>query len=117
MTESLISELYYGRVSPSETITLRGDSEYESLSRLQAVQSEKIMNILPREAREDYDKLQSVESAIQELYLKENFISGFKLGISLLSEALAGADALMLAKPLFKNSTIFGHFPSDGNGG
>ena len=91
MNKSLLQQLYDGEVYPAEQIVPKG-TQYRELSRKLGEEKQYIGEQLSASDRERLEKIQNLSGEIASLYGYENFFHGFRLGVGLMMEALAGRN-------------------------
>ena len=89
--ESIIQELYYGNITPSEHGYCR-TGEYAHILKLVARNEEKLAETLTEAQKETFEKFKDGTAELNGMMEVTAFTIGFKLGLRLTAEALAGSD-------------------------
>ena len=94
MTKNILERLFEGEINPSESIGLDNLELLEIYEHL-AIEKPKLLDKLSDSVREDMEHLDELIDNAKYIYSKECFIYGFKLGITLLVDALSDKDSLL----------------------
>jgi len=94
MTKKILEHLFDGELNPSENIGLDNSELLEIYEQL-AIEKPKLLEKLPDSIREDMERVDELVDQAKYIYSKECFIYGFKLGITLLVDALSDKDSLL----------------------
>ena len=90
--ESIIEELYYGNITPSER-SFRRTGEYAHILQLITRNEEKLTEALTEAQKETFEKFKDGTSEISSMTEVTAFTLGFKLGLRLTAEAfISGND-------------------------
>ena len=89
--ESIIEELYYGNITPSER-SYRRTGEYADILHLITRHEEKLTETLTEAQKETYEKFKDSTSEICSMTEVTAFSLGFKLGLRLTAESFIGSD-------------------------
>ena len=89
--ESIIEELYYGNIAPSEC-SYRRAGEYAHILQLVARNEEKLTETLTEAQKETFEKFKDGTSEISSMTEVTAFTLGFKLGLRLTAEAFIGSE-------------------------
>ena len=89
--ESIIEELYYGNITPSER-SFRRTGEYAHILQLVIRNEEKLTETLTEAQKETFEKFKDGTSEISSMTEVTAFTLGFKLGLRLTAEAFIGSD-------------------------
>lgn len=89
--ESIIEELYYGNISPSER-SCRRSGEYAHILQLVTQNEEKLTEALTEAQKETFDKFKDGTSELNGMTEITAFSLGFKLGLRLTAEAFIGGN-------------------------
>ena len=94
MDKSIIQHLFDGEVNPSEII---GTSNDELLKIYEKLGKEKpeLIDKLPRGILARFEHIEELDDKAQEIYNRECFVYGFKLGAMLILEVLSSKDDLV----------------------
>ena len=90
--ESIIGELYYGNITPSER-SYRKTGEYAHILQLVTRNEEKLMQTLTEAQKETFEKFKDGTSELNGMTEVTAFTLGFKLGLRLTAEAFIGVDS------------------------
>lgn len=88
--ESIIEELYYGNIAPSEH-SYRRTGEYAHILKIVARHEEKLTEMLTEAQKETFEKFKDSTSEISSMTEVTAFTLGFKLGLRLTAEAFIGS--------------------------
>lgn len=89
--ESIIEELYYGNITPSER-SYRRTGEYAHILQLVTRNEEKLTETLTEAQKETFEKFKDSTSDISSMTEVTAFTLGFKLGLRLTAEAFIGGN-------------------------
>ncbi len=89
--ESIIEELYYGNITPSER-SYRRTGEYAHILQLITRHEEKLTETLTEAQKETFEKFKDSTSEISSMTEVTAFSLGFKLGLRLTAESFIGSD-------------------------
>lgn len=89
--ESIIAELFYGNITPSERSYCK-TGEYAHILQLVTRNEEKLAETLTDAQKETFEKFKDGTSEISSMTEITAFTLGFKLGLRLTAEALVGSD-------------------------
>ena len=89
--ESIIEELYYGNITPSER-SYRRTGEYAHILQLVTRNEEELTQTLTKSQKETFEKFKDGTSEISSMTEVTAFTLGFKLGLRLTAEAFIGGD-------------------------
>ena len=90
--ESIIEELYYGNIAPSEC-SYRRAGEYAHILQLVARNEEKLTETLTEAQKEIFKKFKDNTSELCSMSEVTAFTLGFKLGLRLTAEAFIGGNS------------------------
>ena len=90
--ESIIEELYYGNIAPSE-YSYRRAGEYEHILQLVARNEEKLTEMLTEAQKEIFEKFKDGTSELSGMTEVTAFTIGFELGLRLTAEAFICGDS------------------------
>lgn len=90
--ESIIEELFYGNIIPSERSFLR-TGEYAHILQLVAQNEEKLTETLTEAQKETFEKFKDGTSELNGMTEVTAFTLGFKLGMRLTAEAFIGGNS------------------------
>ena len=90
--ESIIEELYYGNITPSER-SFRRTGEYAHILQLVTRNEEKLTETLTEAQKETFEKFKDSTSEISSMTEVTAFTLGFKLGLRLTAETFIGGDS------------------------
>ena len=90
--ESIIEELYYGNITPSER-SFRRTGEYAHILQLITRNEEKLTEALTEAQKETFEKFKDSTSEISSMTEVTAFTLGFKLGLRLTAEAFIGGNS------------------------
>ena len=93
MSKSILRQLYEGEIYPSENIGI-DNPQIQKAYGVVAVEKERFMKSLSESSREDFNRLDDLQGESAALYAYESFVHGYKLGITLLIEALSDSKGL-----------------------
>ena len=94
MTKSILERLFDGELNPAESIGLDNSELLEIYEQL-AIKKPKLLEKLPDSIREDMECVDELVDQAKYIYSKECFSYGFKLGITLLVDALSDKESLL----------------------
>ena len=90
--ESIIGDLYYGNITPSER-SFRRAGEYAHILQLITRNEEKLTETLTEAQKETFEKFKDGTSELNDMTEVTAFTLGFKLGLRLTAEAfISGND-------------------------
>ena len=89
--ESLIEELYYGNITPSER-SYRRTGEYAHILQLVTRNEEELTQTLTKSQKETFEKFKDGTSELNGMTEETAFTLGFKLGLRLTAEAFIGEN-------------------------
>ena len=89
--ESIIEELYYGNITPSER-SFRRTGEYAHILQLITRNEEKLTEALTEAQKETFEKFKDGTSELNGMTEITAFTLGFKLGLRLTAEAFIGSE-------------------------
>ena len=90
--ESIIEELYYGNITPSER-GYRSTGEYAHILQLIARNEEKRTETLTEAQKETFEKFKDNTSEISSMTEVTAFTLGFKLGLRLTAESFISGNS------------------------
>ena len=90
--QSIIAELFYGNITPSER-SYRRTGEYAYILQLVARNEEKLTEALTKAQKETFEKFNDCTSENSSMTEVTAFTLGFKLGLRLTAEAFIGGDS------------------------
>ena len=90
--ESIIEELYYGNIAPSEH-SYRRTGEYAHILKIVARHEEKLTDTLTEAQKETFEKFKDGTSELSSMTEVTAFTIGFKLGLRLTAEAFIGGNS------------------------
>ncbi len=85
--QSVIKELWYGRICPQEAEGLK-KPELKELQEYMSRHRENLEKTMTEEQKEIYERFMDCRNEYDELVDEEMFTYGFKLGIKLMTEAV-----------------------------
>ena len=89
--ESIIAELFYGNITPSER-SYRRTGEYAHILQLVTRNEEKLTETLTEAQKKTFEKFKDSTSEISSMTEVTAFTLGFKLGLRLTAEAFIGGN-------------------------
>ena len=89
--ESIIAELFYGNITPSER-SYRRTGEYAHILQLVTRNEEELTQTLTEAQKETFEKFKDGTSELNGITEVTAFTLGFKLGLRLTVEAFIGGD-------------------------
>lgn len=95
--KSILEELYYGNISPDETV-ISTDPEYRPLNRKISEAVENWKNRLSEQDFEDLEELLYLCTQADSMQTRAAFLHGFKLGSAILIEVMTGKEELVRHK-------------------
>lgn len=90
--ESIIEELFYGNIIPSER-SFRRTGEYANILQLVTRNEEKLAETLTEVQKETFEKFKDGTSELNGMTEVTAFTLGFKLGMRLTAEAFIGGNS------------------------
>ena len=90
--ESIIAELFYGNIAPSEH-SYRRTGEYAHILKIVARHEEKLTETLTEAQKETFEKFKDGTSELSSMTEVTAFTIGFKLGLRLTAEAFIGGNS------------------------
>ena len=90
--ESIIAELFYGNITPSER-SFRRTGEYAHVLQLVTRNEEKLTQTLTEAQKENFEKFKDSTSELNGMTEVTAFTLGFKLGLRLTAEAFISGDS------------------------
>lgn len=94
---SIIEEIYYGNISPSDRDIIRGGT-YSHILNLVTRNDDELVQMLTQAQQETFDKFKDCVSELGDKNEMVSFVLGFKLGIRLALEAMISIDGIMESK-------------------
>lgn len=88
---SIIEELYYGNISPTDRDIIRGGT-YSHILNLVTRNEEKLTETLTEAQKETFKKFKDGTSELSSMTEVTAFTIGFKLGLRLTAEAFIGGN-------------------------
>ena len=88
---SIIEELYYGNISPTDRDIVRGGA-YAHLLNLETRNEDELMQTLTQAQQETFEKFKDCASELGDKNEMMSFALGFKLGMRLAVEAMISMD-------------------------
>ena len=89
--ESIIAELFYGNITPSERSYCK-TGEYAHILQLVTRNEEKLTETLSEPQKETFEKFKDGTSELSSMTEVTAFTIGFKLGLRLTAEAFIGGN-------------------------
>ena len=89
--ESIIAELFYGNITPSERSYCK-TGEYAHILQLVTRNEEKLTETLSEAQKETFEKFKDGTSELSSMTEVAAFTIGFKLGLRLTAEAFIGGN-------------------------
>ena len=89
--ESIIAELFYGNITPSERSYCK-TGEYAHILQLVTRNEEKLTDTLTEAQKETFEKFKDGTSELSSMTEVTAFTIGFKLGLRLTAEAFIGGN-------------------------
>ena len=90
--ESIIGELYYGNITPSER-SYRRTGEYAHILQLVTRNEEELTQTLTEAQKETFEKFKDGAAELNGITEVTAFTLGFKLGLRLTAEAFISGDS------------------------
>ena len=90
--ESIIAELFYGNITPSER-SFRRTGEYAHIPQLVTRNEEKLTETLTEAQKETFEKFKDGTSELNGMTEVTAFTLGFKLGLRLTAEAFISGNS------------------------
>ena len=90
--ESIIAELFYGNITPSER-SYRKAREYAHILQLVTRNEENLTETLTEAQKETFEKFKDGTSELSSMTEVTAFTLGFKLGLQLTAEALISSNS------------------------
>ena len=94
---SIIEEIYYGNISPSDRDIIRGGT-YSHILNLVTRNDDELVQMLTQAQQETFDKFKDCVSELGDKNEMVSFVLGFKLGMRLALEAMISIDGIMESK-------------------
>ena len=88
---SIIEELYYGNISPTDRDVVKGGA-YSHILQLLTRNEEALMETLTQTQQETFEKFKDCASELGDKNEMMSFVLGFKLGMRLAVEAMINID-------------------------
>ena len=88
---SIIEELYYGNISPSDRNIVKGGT-YSHILNLLTRNEDELVQTLTQAQRETFEKFKDCASELNDKNEMTSFVLGFKLGMRLAMEAMISID-------------------------
>ena len=88
---SIIEELYYGNISPTDRDVVKGGA-YSHILQLLTRNEEALMETLTQTQQETFEKFKDCASELGDKNEMMSFVLGFKLGMRLAGEAMISID-------------------------
>ena len=88
---SIIEELYYGNISPTDRDIIRGGS-YSHILNLVTRNEDELVQTLTQAQQETFEKFKDCASELGDQNETMSFVLGFKLGMRLAVEAIISMD-------------------------
>ena len=93
MNTNILQQLFDGKIYPSENIGI-DNPQIQKANGIVADEKERFISGLSESSREDFNRLDDLQGESAALYAYESFVHGYKLGITLLIEALSDSKGL-----------------------
>ena len=90
---SIIEELYYGNISPTDRDIVKGGS-YSHILNLVTRNEDELMQTLTQAQQETFEKFKDCASELGDKNELTSFVLGFKLGMRLAVEAMISIDEI-----------------------
>ena len=88
---SILEELYYGNISPTDRDVVKGGA-YSHILQLLTRNEEALMETLTQTQQETFEKFKDCASELGDKNEMMSFVLGFKLGMRLAVEAMISID-------------------------
>ena len=88
---SIIEELYYGNISPSDRDIIRGGT-YSHILNLVTRNEDELMQTLTQAQQETFEKFKDCTSELSCITEREAFSAGFILATRIMSEVMQGLE-------------------------
>ena len=88
---SIIEELYYGNISPSDRDIIRG-GKFKNFLKIVTQNEDELMQMLTQAQQETFEKFKDCASELGDKNEMMSFVLGFKLGMRLAVEAMISMD-------------------------
>lgn len=88
---SIIEDLYYGNISPSDWAIIKGGT-YSHILNLLTRNEDALVQTLTKAQQEIFEKFKDCASELGDNNEKTSFVLGFKLGMRLALEAMISID-------------------------
>lgn len=88
---SIIEELYYGNINPSDRDIIRGGT-YSHILNLLTRNEDELVQTLTQAQKETFDKFKDCASELGDENEMTSFVLGFKLGMRLTVETMISID-------------------------
>ena len=92
---SILEELYNGNICPADKYMKRG-SEYYEISRFLANKEDVFLENLTQEQKALYEEILDKRTDQENIYTKEIFVEGFRLGAQIMLEILTEQDRQLI---------------------
>ena len=89
---SILEELYYGNINPSEKFVKKG-SEYHKTTKELLLLEEKLYKTINKEEKAIYEEISENRCRLEDMAEKERFIDGFRVGAMVLYEILTPSES------------------------
>ena len=90
---SIIEELYYGNISPTDRDIIKGGA-YAHILNLLTRNEDELMQTLTQAQQETFEKFKDCASELGDKNEMMSFVLGFKLGMRLALEAMISIDEI-----------------------
>ena len=90
---SIIEELYYGNISPTDRDIIKGGA-YAHILNLVTRNEDELMQTLTQAQQETFEKFKDCASELGDRNEMMSFVLGFKLGMRLALEAMISIDEI-----------------------
>jgi len=94
MSKSILEQLFFGEICPSENIG-KDSPEYKKAQSLFADEKAKFSQELSDNHRENFQKLEELQNKAAGIYSYECFAHGFRLGLTFLHETLFSTGSVV----------------------
>ena len=94
---SIIEELYYGNISPTDRDIIKGGA-YAHILNLVTRNEDELMQTLTQAQQETFEKFKDCASELGDKNEMMSFVLGFKLGMRLALEAMISIDEITESK-------------------
>jgi len=89
--ENILEQLFDGRIFPEESLCLN-NPEYHKVNKAFNKEKDRLLKLVPDSDFQTFSTMEDLHNKLCNIFGFEGFVTGYKLGIKLLFEALKRSD-------------------------